>query len=123
MDLDNLKKEIKERINFYESSYEMKIWSLLDSDFHDFLIINYVHFFQDKDYNIFRKCMLNYFDCLINEAMCDNRVTINKEFVFNNLYYLQYILNATEINKSVEEIKDDLRIIYQLTSKTLTKKN
>ena len=60
MDLDNLKKEIKERINFYESSYEMKIWNLLDSDFHDFLVINYVHFFQDKDYNLYRKCMLNY---------------------------------------------------------------
>ena len=66
--------------------------------------------------------MLNYFDCLINEAMCDNRVVINKEFVFNNLYYLQYILNAMEIEKNVDEIKDDLRIIYQLNPKTLTKK-
>lgn len=121
MDLEVFENEIKTIVKFYEVSYETKIWDFLDIDLHDFLVTNRVRFFQDKDPVLFRKCMLNYFDYLINEVMCDNHLIINKEFIFNNLFYLQVIFDGLGVNEDVYESSDDLKLIFNIDDKTLTK--
>lgn len=121
MELEVIEKEIKERIIFYETNYETKIWNLLDIDLHDFLVTNKVRFFHNKEFILFRKCMLNYFDFLINEVMCNNHLIINNEFVFNNLFYLQIIFDGLGVKEDVYEASDDLKIIFNIDDKTLTK--
>lgn len=121
MELEVLEQEIKKRIQFYEKSYEAQIYDLLDVDLHDFLGATYSRFFKGKNENMFRSCMISYFDGLINDVMCNNHLIINKELIFNNLFSLQLIFDNVRINENVYDMVDDLRIIFNIEDKTLTK--
>lgn len=122
MGLDLLEQEIKKHVEFLETRYYVYAWKLTDDDLHNFLAINKEAFFKEAPAT-FYVCMIEYFDCLFDQVMADNCITINKEYLLSHMYYLQLIFNKNCVKADVYDIVDDLKILYGLDkdTKTLTK--
>lgn len=124
MDFEVIINNIKKTVDFYEKSYETSFWKLSDKGLNEFLTINYNNYFKDKGYCLFYKVMLSYVEAIIVDAMSDNKIVINKEYMYNNLYLIRFIniQECLDFPKYEDIIKEELRIVYELGQKKLTKK-
>lgn len=122
MKIDRVMNELKEKIEFLENSYEIKVSNLKDTDLFNLLSVYYIRFFHTVDFIEYRRCMLEFFNSLIDDVMCDNRIIIDKEYVVRNLYRMKYIYDDINMQMKLDDIKKDLIAIYGLEQKTLTKK-
>ena len=119
MDIDLLAKEIKNRVEFLETRYDVYMWKLDDEELYNFLNIIYSEFFNQKSLALFFTCMIEYFDYLFDDAMSDNHILINKEYLASHLYYLQIVFTKNEVNDNAYVIIEKLNIANK--KKLLTK--
>ena len=121
MEIEIMENEIKERVYFYESRYDAYMWELKSMDLHAFLVTIKENLFKELSYIDFYNCMISFFDLLFDEAMSDNRIIINKEFLINHLYYLQMILDDHNIKTRINDSLINLNIALENGEKKLTK--